>query len=189
MQSALSNRPEPGIHNASDLERLFAETFYRRHKTILLGGADEPFYQPADRPSDDNRLYYREDYFASALHEISHWCIAGEARRRLPDFGYWYAPEGRDVGQQQKFEQVEVKPQALEWIFSKACGYPFRLSRDNFSGEAGVSGCFAESVRRAAQAWCRGAIPPRAIVFIGKLTAFYQTPNPLGPECYRHRPQ
>ncbi len=50
--------------------------------------------------------------FASALHEISHWCIAGKARRELVDFGYWYCPDGRDAMTQSQFEDVEVKPQA-----------------------------------------------------------------------------
>ena len=33
--------------------------------------------------------------FNSALHEISHWTIAGKERRLLADLGYWYAPDGR----------------------------------------------------------------------------------------------
>ncbi len=39
----------------------------------------------------------RTDFFASALHEISHWCVAGKARREQVDFGYWYCPDGRDA--------------------------------------------------------------------------------------------
>lgn len=35
--------------------------------------------------------------------------------------------------QQQNFFQVEVRPQALEWIFSSAAGVPFKPSVDNLS--------------------------------------------------------
>lgn len=58
--------------------------------------------------------------FNSALHEISHWTIAGAKRRLLPDLGYWYAPDGRTKEQQDLFEQVEIKPQAIEWLFAQS---------------------------------------------------------------------
>lgn len=61
--------------------------------------------------------------------------IAGEQRRLLPDLGYWYAPDGRTAEQQALFEQVEIKPQAIEWLFSKAFGRKFRVSLDNLTGE------------------------------------------------------
>ncbi len=38
----------------------------------------------------------------------------------LPDLGYWYAPDGRIEEQQALFEQVEIKPQAIEWLFAKS---------------------------------------------------------------------
>lgn len=44
----------------------------------------------------------------------------GEKRRQLVDFGYWYAPDGRSAEQQELFQAVEVKPQAMEWILSPA---------------------------------------------------------------------
>ena len=85
---------------------------------------NEPYYQPATGECDMHRLFYRSDYFASALHEVAHWCIAGERRRQLADFGYWYTPDGRSPQQQSAFEAVEAKPQPLDWFFSLACGYP-----------------------------------------------------------------
>ena len=57
--------------------------------------------------------------------------MAGEKRRKLNDSGYWYSPDGRDKNQQQKFFEVEVKPQALEWIISSAAGVSFKPSVDN----------------------------------------------------------
>lgn len=65
------------------------------------------------------------------MHELSHWCIAGKKRRQLPDYGYWYAPDGRNAAQQRAFEQLEIKPQALECLFTLACKRHFQVSQDN----------------------------------------------------------
>ena len=117
-------------HNSDDLITLFADTFSETQKVSLLGGADEPLYLPA---RDDNpaEIHFRDDYFSSALHEIAHWCIAGAERRKQVDYGYWYVADGRDAQAQEAFFKAEVKPQALEWLFSLACDYPFRVSVDN----------------------------------------------------------
>ncbi len=55
----------------------------------------------------------------------------------MPDLGYWYAPDGRTHEQQALFEQVEIKPQAIEWLFAQAFGRKFRVSLDNLTGEGG----------------------------------------------------
>ena len=85
----------------------------------LVKGDFEPEYFPEDEHGPA-RIQFAHGYFNSALHEISHWTIAGAQRRLLPDLGYWYAPDGRTAEQQALFEQVEIKPQAIEWLFSKA---------------------------------------------------------------------
>lgn len=72
--------------------------------------------------------------------------IAGEQRRLLPDLGYWYAPDGRTAEQQALFERVEIKPQAIEWLFSKAFGLNFRVSLDNLTGDAGNGASFKDNV-------------------------------------------
>ncbi len=46
-------------------------------------------------------------------------------------FGYWYCPDGRDAQTQSQFEDAEVKPQAFDWLFCVAAGYPFNVSCDN----------------------------------------------------------
>src|SRR5690606_1871522 len=131
---------EPCRHRASTVVRIFNELFVSSHHTRLEGGAEEPLYQASAAPDQlSHCIKFTRDYFASALHEISHWCIAGPKRRLLEDYGYWYAPDGRNAAQQKVFEQVEVKPQALEWIFSEAAGYRFRLSADNLDGGVGHS--------------------------------------------------
>ena len=96
----------------------------------LVRGDDEPEYFPASEDSAA-QIVFAHGYFASALHEVSHWCIAGKRRRELLDYGYWYAADGRSEAQQKAFEQVEIKPQALECLFSLACHQPFRVSQDN----------------------------------------------------------
>lgn len=62
----------------ADLERAFRECFEVEFATILVGGGSEPLYLPSeDPPCEPHRIVYREDYFASALHEVAHWCLAG----------------------------------------------------------------------------------------------------------------
>lgn len=164
---------EPSVRFSSTrLETVFNRCFLQREQTRLVGGGPEPVYRPATTPGGCHSLCYREDFFASALHEVAHWCIAGPRRRQLVDFGYWYAPEGRDPEQQSAFEAVEVKPQALEWIFSRACGYRFRVSVDNLdpvSGRLAETSGFRRRVARQAERYFRGSMPPRALEFFHAL--------------------
>ena len=113
--------------DAHQLIRLFDNVFGVSDNTVLIGGANEPFYQPGS----PHRIYFRADYFRSALHEVAHWSVAGQRRRELPDYGYWYSPEGRDDDQQQAFFMVEARPQAIERCFCEALGVAFSPSVDN----------------------------------------------------------
>lgn len=117
--------------DADHLIDLFNSLFCASYNTRLISGGEEPEYRPADAQHPYNRIIFTRDYTSSALHEIAHWCVAGEARRQQLDYGYWYIPDGRNTQQQMLFEEVEVKPQALEWIFSEACGIKFSISVDN----------------------------------------------------------
>lgn len=167
---------------SSRLERVFDECFYDRWRTRLQGGADEPFYQPAVEATGSHTLFYRYDYFASALHEAAHWCIAGARRRLLPDFGYWYTADGRSCEQQSAFEAVEYKPQALEWFFSRACGYRFQVSADNLELSAagkleGTS--FQRRVLEQALVWQHVGLPQRASLFYQALCHEFGTAVPV----------
>ncbi len=142
----LSFSASPRPPASRDIERVFNAAFARSMNTVLIGGAVEPYYRPADDEDSRHRIFYREDFVASSLHEISHWLVAGTERRLLPDWGYWYAPDGRDAEQQTEFEQAEVKPQALEWLLSIACGIGFRVSLDNLSEHAGMGEEFKNRV-------------------------------------------
>jgi len=152
---------------SKQLERIFADCFEEANATVLEGGGDEPLYVPSERPSTaPHRIVYREDYFASALHEIAHWCLAGAERRQQEDYGYWYSPDGRDAEEQAAFEKAEARPQALEWIFSEACGFPFNLSADNLDGGFGPSPDFVASVEREKKRFLAEGLPGRASRFL-----------------------
>jgi len=126
-------------------------TLFAQQNVKLVRGNSEPEYFAATA-THPARIEFAHGFFASALHEISHWCVAGQKRRRLNDFGYWYAPDGRSQEQQQAFERVEIKPQALECLFTLACQRPFQVSQDNIlaSFDTGDS-TFAQDVYKQAQ--------------------------------------
>ncbi|MEH6636987.1 MAG: elongation factor P hydroxylase [Halioglobus sp.] len=172
------NKVQRELFEAARLERVFDACFTATLHTTLRGGAEEPLYQPATKSGDCHVLYYRADYFASALHEVAHWCIAGADRRQQVDFGYWYAPDGRSEVRQQEFEAVEVKPQTLEWYFSRACGYPFQLSMDNLDGggkELAGTSVFAGGVYEQARLWQSHGLAQRAGVFFAALCSEFGT--------------
>lgn len=166
-------------HQSQDLIRLFETCFACDYNTILVGGGDEPEYLPAGGTSAQHRIIFTRDYFRSALHEIAHWCVAGEQRRMLPDFGYWYAPDGRNAEQQRKFELVEVKPQALEWLFCAAARHPFSVSLDNLNGEPTDSGPFQRSVHAQLLSYLDQGVPERPGRFINVLIDTYRPGLPL----------
>lgn len=141
---------------------LFNKTFSSSHHTQIVGGADEPLYRVCE--GDFSRIYFCYDYVSSALHEIAHWCVAGSYRRSLDDYGYWYQGQ-RDACQQNKFEQVEVAPQALEWIFSEALGVRFRVSADNLDLPGYDATEFQRAVRTAAQSRVQTGLKGRAARF------------------------
>ena len=104
--------------------------YLNKFNTMIIGGFDEPFYQ-ASVSGNSSEIQFSHDYFRSALHELAHWCVAGVERRKIDDYGYWYAEDGRDQKQQDAFFQMEIKPQAIEWAFSIVCGVKFEASVDN----------------------------------------------------------
>lgn len=131
---------------------LFNTLFAHQH-VILVRGAGEPEYFPA-KDNQPARIEFAHGFFQSALHECSHFFIAGERRRQLSDFGYWYAPDGRTEAQQQAFERVEIKPQALECLFTLACRHPFQVSQDNLFATFDTStSTFAQDVYQQAKAY------------------------------------
>lgn len=88
------------------------------------------------------------------LLEQSHWTLAGKRRRQHSDFGYWYAADGRSEAEQQAFERVEVKPQAIECLFTLACKREFQVSQDNLFADYDTShSTFANEVYKQVKAY------------------------------------
>lgn len=137
-----------------DIIALFNREFSLSHRTCLVKGGVEPEYIPAENSEALHHIVFTQDYVSSALHEVAHWCVAGEQRRLLADYGYWYAPDGRNAEQQAEFERVEVKPQALEWIFSVACGVMFRVSVDNLAANMSASEDFKHNILAQVHRYC-----------------------------------
>lgn len=126
-------------------------TVFSAKNVVLVRGESEPEYFPATEATPA-RIEFAHGFFQSALHEISHWSLAGKHRRTLPDFGYWYAPDGRTEAQQKAFEQVEIKPQAIECLFSLMCDRNFRVSQDNLQADFDTSqSTFKEDVYNQAK--------------------------------------
>ncbi len=161
-------------HRHEDLIHLFDQVFSKSENTRLIRGDREPVYLPASSKCNYHQVVFAHGYFASALHEIAHWCVAGSARRLLEDFGYWYKPDGRTRSEQALFEQVEVVPQAFEWILSVAAGFSFRISADNLSGEATDNAAFITKVHEEVQRRLVTGLPKRLGKFVAVLQEYYQ---------------
>lgn len=181
MSIAFSSLAERRRHAACDLSRLFEHTFTTEN-TVLVhtdawpltpGFATEPVYLPADGQCPFHRIVYAHGFFASALHEVAHWCVAGRERRQQVDYGYWYEPDDRDDTRQEAFERVEAKPQSIEMAFSRAAGFPFRVSLDNLSGIEVDREAFERKVQTQFEHFQRVGFPQRAQRFIAALEQFY----------------
>ncbi len=139
---------------------------------------------PASEQCSYHQIFFAHGYYASALHEIAHWCLAGDARRLIEDFGYWYLPDGRDAEQQKSFEQVEIKPQAIEWAFCVASRKNFNVSADNLNGAGADTASFKNNVYQQVKEYANVGFPKRAHQFIEALAIFYQVPLPITLEQF-----
>ncbi|PIK14018.1 elongation factor P hydroxylase [Halobacteriovorax sp. JY17] len=160
-------------HDIRDLQIIFHQLFRDEYKTQLVFGAGEPFYQASSLKNHEHIIYCREDFFASALHEIAHWSLAGRERRQQDDYGYWYSPDGRNREKQLQFEKVEIKPQAIEKAFSIASNYSFKASIDNLVLENHNSNEFISNINIQFNIYQQTKFPKRARQFIKALREFY----------------
>ncbi len=180
LSSFENNVTQPKVHQVDDLIKLFERTFYADFNTKVVKGDDEPIYIPANEQCPYHQIIFAHGFYASALHEIAHWCLAGPKRRLLEDFGYWYLPDGRNSEQQAKFEQAEIKPQAIEWALSVACGKGFDVSVDNLNGEAEPDRfAFKAKVWQQVQVYLSQGFPPQAQQLIQALAEYYHVHLPL----------
>jgi len=174
-------------HNYQDLITLFQNTFFDEYNTRLVKGGDEPIYLPANDNCAYHQIIFARGFYASAFHEIAHWCQAGDKRRLKEDFGYWYIPDGRNEKQQAKFEQVEIIPQAIEWAFNVAARKKFHVSADNLDGFQADTHGFKQKVYEQVLLFIEKGFPLRAQKFIESLASFYQTKLPLIPADFDYQ--
>lgn len=172
------------VNHYEDLITIFYACFGVDYNTRLVKGDKEPIYLPADKERNYHAIYFAHGFFSSALHECSHWLIAGAERRKLVDFGYWYTPDGRTAEQQALFQVVEVKPQALEWILSKASGHKFRVSIDNLNGAESDTDAFKQAVYQQVRHYCEAGLPERSRRFCNALSSFYGQSEILRPNDF-----
>lgn len=164
-------------HQYQDLITIFNALFLEQYETRIELGRDEPIYLPKDEKNPHHRIIFARGYFASALHEIAHWLIAGKERRQFEDFGYWYHPDGRSAAIQAEFEKVEIAPQAIEWILSASCGFKFNVSCDNLHGDFEPDrAAFTEKVRSKARQYLEQGLPKRTQQLSDALCQFYKRP-------------
>ncbi len=160
-------------HHYQDLIQIFNNCFETTYNTRLVKGDDEPIYLPAHADCAHHAIVFAHGFFSSALHECAHWFIAGPSRRLQIDYGYWYVPDGRTAEQQAIFQQVEIKPQAIEAMLSQACGYRFQFSIDNLHGEESDTAHFKAAVAEQIEVYQQQGLPKRAGLFREALLDFY----------------
>ncbi|MEL0633258.1 elongation factor P hydroxylase [Pseudoalteromonas carrageenovora] len=178
------------MHQIADLISIFDTAFYHSHNTRLVKGDDEPIYLPVNNSTAFNQIVFAHGFYASALHEIAHWLIAGAERRKREDYGYWYCPDGRDKQKQAEFENVEVKPQAIEWLLSNAAGFEFNVSVDNLNGEQTCRFDFQARVHQQVLIFIEQGVNARTHTLLKALSNFYNTPWPLTAQQFNwHHPQ
>lgn len=162
-------------HKLADIIAIFDGCFFEEYNTRLIKGGEEPIYLPANAERPYHAIYFARGFYSSALHEIAHWLVAGAARRKLEDFGYWYEPDGRSTERQREFEQVEVKPQAIEWILATAAGFRYFASSDNLNGNPGDTAPFKQAVFEQVKIYAQKGLPKRAETLRHALAKFYGT--------------
>ncbi len=169
--------------DTADLISIFNNLFAEKYNTRLERGESKAVYLPADEIVPYHRLIFAQDVYSSALHEIAHWCIAGKERRQVVGFGYHNQHEGLAM-QQQAFKKAEVKPQALEWILSKACQHSFRASMDDQTVEKCEIRSFKDAIFKQVICYCHQGLPKRAGVFRKALCECYKSPCLLRMEQF-----
>ena len=142
------------------LINLLNNQYLNNFNTVMVGGFDEPFYK-ASTESQAAEIQFSHNYIRSALHELSHWCVAGVERRKIDDFGYWYASDGRNQQQQNEFFKVEIKPQAIEWAFSIVLGVRFEASVDNLNTKVDGIDVFKKNLKKQLLSYCDNSFPKR----------------------------
>ena len=161
-----------------ELLQLLNENYLNRYNTCIIGGYTEPFYRAA-KDGKMAQIQFSHDYIRSALHELSHWCVAGVERRKRDDFGYWYAADGRNQQQQNEFFKVEVMPQTIEWALSLVCGVAFEASVDNLHNQVQGTDVFIENLGLKMREFLHAGFPKRVADIIILLAKYQGLEQPF----------
>jgi len=155
----------------NELVTLLNNNYLNHYNTRIVGGFDEPFYQTfvSGQPA---QIQFSRDYIRSALHELAHWCVAGAERRKIDDYGYWYAEDGRTQQQQNEFFKVEVKPQAIEWAFSIVLGIKFEASVDNLGIQVKGVDEFNNNLKTQLHSYSTNGFPKRVKEILGLFSQY-----------------
>lgn len=129
---------------------------------IIIGGANDPYYE-APKAEAKAKIFFKENYPRSILHEMAHYCLAGKKRRKLNDYGYWYSECGRTREEQELFQLVEARPQGLEKAMCKAIGIHFSPSLDDFSDRP-ISQVFSKDLENHYQEMIKNPPPTARVV-------------------------
>jgi elongation factor P hydroxylase len=159
--------------NYTPFIELFNAEFKDSENTSIAESPDEPIYLPANETESLNQILYTAGSYTSVLHEISHWCIAGEGRRKQVDYGYWYKPDFQTPKESELYTQFEAKTHGIEWIFSLAAGVPFYIIPNNLSAGFEVSQDLKEAVYRATLNYLNKGLPISAERFKHALLKYY----------------
>ena len=144
----------------TELLKLLNQNYLNQFDTKIIGGFDEPFYK-VHTEQQPAQIQFSHDYIRSALHELAHWCVAGFERRKLDDYGYWYAADGRNQQQQNEFFKVEIKPQTIEWAFSIVLGIHFEASVDNLGVQVQGIDEFNDKLKKQLCEYTKKGFPKR----------------------------
>jgi len=167
--------------NLADLQKHVNQNFLSEFNTKILGGFSEPFYKAATS-NDQAEIQFTRNYTRSALHELSHWLVAGDERRTQDDFGYWYLPDGRNQEEQNRFYQCEIKPQAIERALCEALEIEFEVSADNLDNSVSGTKKFCSDVQIQFEKYKKLGFPKRA----AKLIKLLENWNSLLPQQPTH---
>ncbi|HIE40654.1 MAG TPA: ATPase, partial [Thiomicrorhabdus sp.] len=77
------------------------------------------------------------------------------------------------------FEKVEIKPQALEWIFSHSANFTFHFSADNLANGCRASNEFQQAVLSQVQHYLTHGLPNRAQQWSNALIQHFRKNSPL----------
>lgn len=81
---------------------------------------------------------------------------------------------------------MEIKPQALEWIFSEAAGVKFKVSADNLAMGNQINTIFQANIQQQVFTYLDQGLPTRADQFKNILLQFYQQTKILKKSLFNY---